>query len=142
MLLQQKGFITYVCLFLGLLSHVSPVFSQTIFTSTLNTSGTSKQLLATDPRYPNYTFEWSVGESTIVTTNTSSGLMITHGLLQGFLLVEPQVPGALNWFSDEIKLFRNPAVNDFTIELLSSVKGVIVFTLYNAAMSPLVVLMS
>ena len=134
---QQKGSILLRCLFLVLLAYGHAVFSQSIFTSTLNTTGSSKKLTSSDPRHANYTFEWSVGESSIITTNTSSELMVTHGLLQGFLLVDPQLPAALTWFPDEIKTFPNPAVNDFTVELLTTVKGVIVFTLYNSAMIPL-----
>jgi hypothetical protein len=111
--------------------------AQSIFTSTLNTTGGSKQLSTTNTPYPNYFFEWSVGESSIITTNSTSNWIVTHGLLQGFLLSEPIVPGALNWFPDEIVIFPNPTENDFTVELLTSMKGTIFFTLYNIQGTPL-----
>jgi len=111
--------------------------AQSIFTSTLNTTGSAKQLLANDPRFPSYSFEWNVGESAIVTTNSNGNLMVTHGLLQGFLLNEPVVPTARSWFPDEIVIFPNPAVDDFTVELLTGIQGDIVFTLYNNQGTPL-----
>ena len=105
------------------------IFSQSIFTSTLNSTGDTKKLPATSPRFPNYFFEWSVGESTIITTNTAGNFQVTHGLLQGYLLIDPKVPGATTWFPDEIKIYPNPVVTDFTLELLSSSKGVVEFSL-------------
>ena len=111
--------------------------AQSIFTSTLNTTGSAKKLPANDARFPSYSFEWNVGESTIVTTNSNGNLMVTHGLLQGFLLKEPVVPAARSWFPDEIVIFPNPAVDDFTVELLTGIQGDIVFTLYNNQGTPL-----
>ena len=105
--------------------------AQTVFTSTLNSSGDTKKLPNTDPRFPNYFFEWSVGESTIVTTNTTGNFQVTHGLLQGYLLIDPMVPESGIWFPDEIKIYPNPVVTDFTLELLSSVKGVVEFRLFD-----------
>ena len=105
------------------------IFSQSIFTSTLNSTGDTKKLSATSPRFPNYFFEWSVGEATIVTTNTAGNFQVTHGLLQGYLLIDPLVPENGIWFPDEIKIYPNPVVTDFTLELLSSVKGVVEFSL-------------
>ena len=105
------------------------IFSQSIFTSTLNSTGDTKKLSATSPRFPNYFFEWSVGEATIITTNTAGNFQVTHGLLQGYLLIDPKVPGETTWFPDEIKIYPNPVVTDFTLELLSSSKGVVEFSL-------------
>jgi hypothetical protein len=123
---------TYLkCLFLISFSLLfcTTIFSQSIFTSTLNSTGDTKKLSATSPRFPNYFFEWSVGESTIITTNTAGNFQVTHGLLQGYLLIDPMVPENGIWFPDEIKIYPNPVVTDFTLELLSSVKGVVEFSL-------------
>ena len=85
--------------------------TQSIFTSTLNTTGSAKQLPANDARFPSYSFEWNVGESTIVTTNSNGNLMVTHGLLQGFLLNEPTLEGVVacrgraDWFRTDAKVF-------------------------------------
>lgn len=106
-------------------------FSQSIFTSTLNATGDTKKLAANAPRFPNYFFEWSVGESSIVTTNSNGNFQVTHGLLQGYLLVEPTVPGATTWFPDEIKIYPNPVVTDFTLELLSGSKGIVEFSFFD-----------
>ena len=111
--------------------------AQSIFTSTLNTTGGSKQLSMNDTRFPNHSFEWSVGESAIVSTNSNGNLLLTHGLLQGFLLNDPVVPTAKNWFPDEIVIFPNPTVDDFTVELLTGIQSTIVFTLYNNQGTPL-----
>jgi hypothetical protein len=103
--------------------------TQSIFTSTLNTTGETKKLAQTDPRFPGYLFEWSVGESSIITTNAATNFQVNHGLLQGFLLVDPLVPSTGVWFPDEIKIYPNPVVTDFTLELLTSVKGIVEFAL-------------
>jgi hypothetical protein len=120
-----------VCVILSFLFY-STCYAQSIFTSTLNSTGDTKKLSATSPRFPNYFFEWSVGESTIVTTNTSGNLQVTHGVLQGYLLSNPVVPDNGVWFPDEIKLYPNPVITDFTIELLTGLKGAVEFKLYNS----------
>jgi len=108
-------------------------FSQSIFTSTLNSTGNTKKLSATHPQFPNYFFEWSVGESTIVTTNISGNFQVTHGVLQGYLLSNPVVPDNGVWFPDEIKIYPNPVITDFSIELLTGLRGVVEFKLYNVS---------
>lgn len=106
-------------------------FGQTIFTSTLNSTGEAKKLSQTDPRFPNYQFEWSVGESSIITQNSSSNFQVDHGVLQGYLQIEPQVSDNGIWYPDEIKIYPNPVVSNFTVELLTAVKGVVVFSFYD-----------
>jgi hypothetical protein len=108
-------------------------FSQSIFTSTLNSTGNTKKLSATHPQFPNYFFEWSVGESTIVTTNISGNFQVSHGVLQGYLLSNPVVPDNGVWFPDEIKIYPNPVITDFSIELLTGLRGVVEFKLYNVS---------
>ena len=120
-----------VLLVLGL-SICNLVSAQSIFTSTLNSTGDTKKLPATHPQFPNYFFEWSVGESSIVTENTNGNLQVTHGVLQGYLLSDPVVPDNGIWFPDEIKLYPNPVVTDFTIELLTWLRGVVELKLYNS----------
>ena len=120
-----------VALFSLSLLFLTTSFSQSIFTSTLNSTGDTKKLPATHPQFPNYFFEWSVGESSIVTTNTSGNLQVTHGVLQGYLLSNPVVPDNGFWFPDEIKLYPNPVITDFSIELLTGLRGVVEFKLYN-----------
>jgi hypothetical protein len=117
--------------FLSLFTYSSQ--SQSIFTSALNSTGDTKKLSAGDPRYPNYFFEWSVGESSNITTNTSGNLQVTHGLLQGYLLNDPVVPTGTSWYPDEIKIFPNPVVTEFSVELLTGINGVVQFTLYNSS---------
>lgn len=116
-------------LFISLFTYHS--HSQSIFASTLNSTGDTKKLPATHPKFPNYFFEWSVGESSIVTTNLSGNFQVTHGVLQGYLLSNPVVPDNGVWFPDEIKLYPNPVITDFTIELLTGLRGVVEFKLYN-----------
>ena len=108
-------------------------FSQSIFTSTLNSTGDTKKLPATHPQFPNYFFEWSVGESSIVTTNLSGNFQVTHGVLQGYLLSNPVVPDNGVWYPDEIKLYPNPVITDFTIELLTGLRGIVEFKLFNSS---------
>jgi len=104
-------------------------FSQTIFISTLNTTGSTKKISQTNIRYPGYYFEWSVGESSIITTNAVAGFQVTHGLLQSYLINPPTFPTSNTWFPDEIKIYPNPVVSDFTVEMLTAVKGLVEFTI-------------
>lgn len=103
--------------------------AQSIFTSTVNATGETSKISQSSPRFPGYYFEWSVGESSIITTNSAVGFQVSHGLLQGFLLADPVVPNVGTWFPDEIKIYPNPVLTDFTIELLTSVKGIVEFGL-------------
>ena len=101
--------------------------AQTIFTSIFNTSGGAKQI--TSGTLTGYSFEWSVGESSIITTNSAANYQVNHGLLQGFLLNDPQVPTG-DWFPDELKIYPNPVRTNFTVELLSTYKGLAVLQLF------------
>lgn len=115
--------------FICLMLFACQVSAQTIFTSTLNTTGETRKISQTSPRFPGYCFEWSVGESSIVTTNSAVDFQVSHGLLQGFLLTDPVVPNNGAWFPDEIKIYPNPVHTDFTIEILTSLKGIVEFGL-------------
>lgn len=106
-----------------------PIFGQAIFSSILNTAGGDKSISISSPKYAGYTFEWSVGESSIITTNSSPNLQVSHGVLQGFLQVPAIVPNNGIWFPDEIKFYPNPVLTDFTVELLTKVKGVVGFNI-------------
>lgn len=121
-----------VLLVIGALLECSTSFSQSIFTSVLNTTGEAKKISQTDPRFPNYVFEWNVAESSIITTNSTSTFQVNHGLLQGYLQIEPEVPKSEIWFPDEIKIYPNPVMNNFTVELLTADKGVVVFSFYDS----------
>lgn len=116
-----------------LLFNVNFCYSQSIFTSTLNSTGESKHIPTTNPRFPNFLFEWSVGESSIITINTASNFQVTHGLLQGYLLNHPIVPDNGIWYADEIKIYPNPVFTDFSVELLTDLKGVVDFKIYNSS---------
>lgn len=106
-------------------------FGQSIFTSILNTAGESKKLSQTNPRFPNYTFEWSVGESSIITQNSTTNFQVDHGVLQGYLQIEPQVPENGIWYPDEVKIYPNPVVSNFNVELLTAAKGIVVFHFFD-----------
>jgi len=131
LILFTKG--KYFIALLTLLLIFSTSFSQSIFTSTINASGDSKKLPVTSPRFPTYFFEWSVGESTLVTTNTNGNLQVTHGVLQGYLLINPVVPDNGFWFPDEIKIYPNPVETDFSVEVITGLKGVLDFKLFSSS---------
>lgn len=103
------------------------IIGQSILSSILNTSGGSFVVPGSAPKYANYNFEWSIGEATIITTNYAPGLQVTHGVLQGFLQVPAIVSSNGTWFPDELKFYPNPVLTDFTVELLTKVKGVVSF---------------
>lgn len=126
---MRISFISIRSLLLFYLIFSYDVSAQSIFTSTLNATGETLKIAQSSPRFPGYYFEWSVGESSIITTNSAVGFQVSHGLLQGFLLVDPAVPNVGTWFPDEIKIYPNPVITDFTIELLTSAKGIVEFGL-------------
>lgn len=134
MLLQTNHLIKYHFLFfITFFLEVTFGYSQSIFTSTINSSGETKILSTSNPRFPNFFFEWSIGESSIITTNATRNFQVTHGLLQGYLLSNPIVPDNGFWFPDEIKIFPNPVITDFSVELLTDLKGIVDFRVYNSS---------
>lgn len=117
--------------FIIAISLFSQVSAQSIFTSTFNITGGAKSLES--GFFSKYSFEWSVGESTLVNTAVVSNLQVNHGLLQGYLLNVPFVPENGTWFPDEVKIYPNPVESFFTVDILSTAQGVVLFQLYNSS---------
>ena len=97
---------------------------QFIFTATINTSGDSKQLSASDPLFPGFLFEWSVGESAAINTMGEANLMVTNGLLQ----YRPQMQTSsdslvASFTADDIRVYPNPVKNNLSIDILHANKG-------------------
>src|SRR5437016_6012346 len=54
-------------------------------------------------------FDWSVGEMTMVSTFTGSGVIVTQGVLQPYHYVPTAVSDP--HFADELQVFPNPATS-------------------------------
>jgi hypothetical protein len=104
--------------------------SQSIFSTAFNTTGGSKKIEL--GQFSNYLFEWSIGEASIVTTNTAPNYQVTHGLLQGFLLTDPLIPYE-NWSIEELKIHPNPVKSSFVVEILSNYTGEVALQLFAAS---------
>ena len=94
---------------------------QSIFTATINTSGDSKQLSASDPLFPGFLFEWSVGESAAINTMGEANLMVTNGLLQ----YRPQMQTTsdslvASFTADDIRVYPNPVKNNLSIGIMDN----------------------
>jgi hypothetical protein len=97
-----------------------------ILPSTLNASGATVNK-------GNYSFDWSIGESTAVSTLTNGNLMVTQGVLQYHSgnVVDKNV--GIIWFPNEVKLFPNPVRNILEINFMHVVAGSLHFELFNNA---------
>jgi hypothetical protein len=80
---------------------------------TLNVAGNSAKING-------MSFEYSIGEMTIVSTERNANLIVTQGFLQPSIQTDkPQTsPGANNLtdFSDQIKVYPNPTQNILFVE--------------------------
>lgn len=114
----------YFLLFAVLSQLSSIAMGQSIFTATINTTGDSKQLSASDPLFPGYQFEWSVGESAAITTMGEGNLMVTNGLLQYRPQMQTTATSLLASFTtDDIRVYPNPVKNNLAIDILHANKG-------------------
>ena len=103
-------------LLVGFTLFASDVFSQ----QTLNVAGNSAKING-------MTFEYSIGEMTIVSTERNANLIVTQGMLQPSSQTDkPQTsPGAnnLNDLADQIKVYPNPTQNMLFVETYESQIG-------------------
>ena len=118
----KKGI--YLCLLL--LASANYCSAQMVLPSTLNASGAT-----VNKGY--YSFDWSIGESTAVSTLTNGNLMVTQGVLQYHSgnVVDKNV--GMIWFPNEVKLFPNPVRNILEINFKHLVPGSLHFELFNNA---------
>lgn len=93
-------------------------YAQIVLPSTLNAAGATAS-----KGY--YSFDWSVGESTAITTIASGNSLLTQGVLQ-------YQPGnvvarniAMIWFPNEVRLFPNPVKNFLEVDFKHLIPGTI-----------------
>jgi hypothetical protein len=110
-LLQKKIYLQLVALFFGMTCS-----AQTISTYAVNSAG--NQISS-----GKYNYEWSVGESTIITTMNNSNLMFTNGFLQYNVQNQPASNLVPTFLPDEIKVGPNPTINMVEINILHAEKG-------------------
>lgn len=97
--------------------------------STLNVTGNSAKI-------DGMTFEYSIGEMTLVSTERSSNFIITQGLLQpgkaGSQTPDADGNNILNDLSDRVRLYPNPTDNLLFVELQALVGGECSYELFDA----------
>ncbi len=117
-------------LLLALLAGIiySPVLqAQTIEPSVVNAAGgTGKDTAA------NYIYEWNVGESTSVSTFSSTALLVTAGVLQPGTETTGNGNTSGTWGPEEIKVLPNPVVTQLEVDILSKQKGTLSILLLDA----------
>lgn len=93
-------------------------YAQTVLPSTLNVAGATAS-----KGY--YSFDWSIGESTAITTIAKGNLMLTQGVLQYHSgnVVDKNL--AMIWFPNEVRLFPNPVQNFLEVDFKHLVPGTI-----------------
>lgn len=110
-------------LFLFLLLGTFAGNAQFIYPSTINVTGqfgTSRD----------FQVEISIGESTSITTLSNSSIVLTSGVLQTSVALQPAVNPS-SPLSDEIKLYPNPVRDNLVINFLSKNVGRVEYQLYN-----------
>lgn len=112
----MKKTILKTTLFVGFALFASDVFSQ----QTLNVAGNSAKING-------MSFEYSIGEMTIVSTERNANMIVTQGMLQPSSQTDkPQTtPGAnnLNDLADQIKVYPNPTQNILFVETYETQMG-------------------
>jgi hypothetical protein len=71
----------------------------------------------------NNNYEWSVGESTAISTMLNDRLMLTNGLLQYCVENQPQVNNVPSFLPNEVKVGPNPITNMVEVNILHAEKG-------------------
>lgn len=119
----------FTCLVLSLLCACTCAFAQnTVAPQIVNISGGTND----DPT-SYYRYEWSVGESAVIQTLTSSTLTVTAGILQPQTNLPSGSNGSGQWGTEEIKVFPNPVVTELEVSILSKQKGKVNMLLYDAS---------
>ena len=76
-------------------------------------------------------YEWSVGESTAITTMLNDRLMLTNGLLQYGVQNQPQISTVSSFSPNEVKVGPNPITNIVEVNILHAEKGLLLIELLN-----------
>ena len=107
------------------LSAFSNTHAQSIGPATLNAAGGTAVIGANE-------LDWSVGEMTMVSTFTATGIVVTQGLLQpDDYLNEGVVAHSL--LANQILVFPNPATSVVNIQYTSSITGLLEYRLLDVA---------
>jgi hypothetical protein len=107
----------------GLLAYGQTVQAQSISPSVLNASGGSQSAGAA-------TFEWSVGEMTLVSTASAGSIVVTQGLLQP--LQAPAAIGNVVISTEDLSVFPVPASSILNIKPGFRKPGTMVLLLVDA----------
>jgi hypothetical protein len=68
-------------------------------------------------------YEWSVGESSAITTMLNDRLMLTNGLLQYSVQNQPQITTVPSFLPNEVKVGPNPITTVVEVNILHAEKG-------------------
>jgi hypothetical protein len=108
---------------------ILPLFLFYLFSTLLTTAQSiTPQTINISGGYVNtgyYQLEWSVGEAAIIETFTTTGAMITNGVLQPLTDKPFGQNTATTWSSDEIKIFPTPTKGNFEVDIISKQQGIL-----------------
>lgn len=90
--------------------------AQNAYTSTVNIAGLSATV-------GDYHLDWSVGESSAITSMFNGDLLLTNGLLQYSVENQPEANLVPNFLPGEIIIYPNPVKNLLNINILHANKG-------------------
>ena len=111
LILNKKFFLQFIALLLGIACS-----AQTMAPYALNTAGS----LVSNGKY---SYEWSLGESTVITTMTNSTLMFTNGLLQYSVENQQEANIIPSFLPNEVKVGPNPLTSFLEVNILHANKG-------------------
>ena len=109
-----------VLLILLLLGATVQTNAQSIGPSTLNATGGTTIIGANE-------FEWSVGEMTMVSTFTGTGIVVTQGVLQPHDASPSSVIN--NSLAEHLQVFPNPATSVVNVQYASAAQGTLSYQL-------------
>ncbi len=113
-------------LFLIGITAAASAHAQSLGPSTLNSAGGSRVIGA-------YEFDWSVGEMTMIATDTSAAnnIIVTQGILQPFTYTNEGVANAT--LTRQLNVYPNPASSVVNIDYTSPVEGTLTYRLMDIA---------
>jgi hypothetical protein len=122
-ILYKQSFMKKQALTIAMLLAASAMYAQSTGPSAMNSAG-GWMAVSGD------TYEWSIGEMAVISTYSSSGLIVTQGLLQP---VTKTVGVQQTFLTSQMQVFPNPAENLLFLQPTFAAEGTLACVLHDVA---------
>lgn len=110
----------------------APLSAQLLQPSTLNATG-GNYVQRGSTTIKNFSFMWSVGESTLIETFTTpnGSLIITQGVLQPVTAFDLQTAAIRGWTKEELKVYPVPVADFLQVDLFINDTGKVLIQVFD-----------